>query len=479
MFKRFFIGFLIFISIILIFQLKTFAITHVAEKYSEEISNGLSTSDIFFLVAPDKTLLSTKTDISETEKNANNNVIIGLTIFLFVYWLILLLIYERESSIYTSFKENDEAMFNKYNPLIAGCIANSRGVLGRDILAVILNLVNKKIVKLEIRKSVNSIKSENDYQYLISRCKEKEYTMDNTEKYVHCWIFEDVHFEDEQIDLVKRLQTISKQGNTYKKLEELSNIATDELNNIGANKAKVPSLLKAYHVLFMVVVLFVVSKHIMANGLNIDIYYSTVLFGLIIFGAILFVIPLVVLMGYVVLKIIAYFRRVINIINENITGQKIISTTISIFIVFGVIILLTFLFAESKYLIFDELLIGIMFLIIKTDHLMLKNDKKILEDYYHIRYIKDKIEEYSLLDEKDIEHIVLWEQYLTYSISFGNSDKISDKMKKVYHDDKMILALQNYDFLYHVSKSYLEVFWEMEFEKKKNPQQTIFDFLLT
>ena len=96
---------------------------------------------------------------------------------------------------------------------------------------------------------------------------------------------------------------------------------------------------------------------------------------------------------------------------------------------------------------------------------MLKNHKYVLNDYFNLKTIKEKIENYTLLKEKNIEHIKLWDEYLTYAISFGISEKIVNQMRKMYPEDIVIQDLHHNGFetIYYISKAYLEVFWEMDF----------------
>ena len=68
---------------------------------------------------------------------------------LIIYWIVLLIIFEKEKKTYVS-DINEEELFRKYNPLIAGCIQGSRDVLARDIIAIILNLIDKGNIKLEL-----------------------------------------------------------------------------------------------------------------------------------------------------------------------------------------------------------------------------------------------------------------------------------------------------------------------------------------
>ena len=72
-------------------------------------------------------------------------------------------------------------MFKKYNPMLAGFIQGSRTILARDIIAVILDLINKKVITLEIQ---NVADEKENYTYNIRRNFDKEDQMDDIERYV-------------------------------------------------------------------------------------------------------------------------------------------------------------------------------------------------------------------------------------------------------------------------------------------------------
>ena len=86
--------------------------------------------------------------------------------------LILRSTIKKDKKYVTAYTGEDE-LFKKYNPLIAGCIQGSRDVLARDIIAVILNLIDKKLIKMEILPSARTNES---YTYILSRPSAKEET---------------------------------------------------------------------------------------------------------------------------------------------------------------------------------------------------------------------------------------------------------------------------------------------------------------
>lgn len=444
---------IVLISIYMLFQVVQAEIVYDAE------SKAITMVQDFF---SDKLLYDTSKELTQEQKQENNNKVIIIAVIFFIYWIILLFIFEKEDEDPYEYSDEME-LLKKYNPLIAGCMVDNRDALSRDVTATILNLVNKGIIKLELADTTERKR----YIYNLSRIKSEEFRMTEVEKYVHSWFFNQVYLEEEKVDFAQRLKQMSWQEESYDKLMELDKIAKKELNKMGANKNKVPLGIKIYNFLLVFMAICVCSNHIANNGLNLKIYESTVLIFFAIVAIMILVIPLVILIGQLVFGMMAYSKRVINLVNEKFTGQKIVSTIIAIVILFTIIVILTAIFAESKYLIIDEILLGITILIIRTDNLMLKNDKKVLKDYYNLKRIKEKLEDYTLLDEKDVEYIKLWEEYFTYAISFGISIEVIKKMKHIYEDDILIQQAKDFDLLYSVSKVYLELIFEMDFDKKE------------
>ena len=56
---------------------------------------------------------------------------------------------------------------------------------------------------------------------------------------------------------------------------------------------------------------------------------------------------------------------------------------------------------------------------------------------YWIGTLKKKIEDYTLLKDKNIEYVQLWEKYLCYAVSFGISNKIINCIDGLNIDDDL------------------------------------------
>ena len=116
--------------------------------------------------------------------------------------------------------------------------------------------------------------------------------------------------------------------------------------------------------------------------------------------------------------------------------------------------MLTAIFAEAKYIIADEILICIATILILTDNLMLKNSATMIEDYSKLNSLKYKIENYSMMEDKDVEQITLWEKYLSYAVSFGVASKIVKRLQGLHLDEDLLNLVSNEKFVDFITSDY-------------------------
>lgn len=394
---------------------------------NNNIINSIKTS---YINAKDMILKDEK-DISENRelKKSFTFKIIIVAICLLIYWIILMLIYEKDKK-YILDSVNDEELFNKYNPMIAGCIQGSRQILARDIIAIILNLINKKAINLEI---VPAVSEQTPYRYIISRNDEKYNEIDWIEQYIYDWVFDTKN----KVDLKQRLEEMPKEKKANEHFKKLNKAVEEELAKKGANEAKVPLIIRAFNIFLFILSIVLVFKHITFNGFDIFNPVQMVTTFTTILAYSLPFIPVIMGLIQVILNIIIMIRHKVNKTVQKVTGQKVATTTISTVIFFGIIIILTAIFAPAKFLVADEILICIATILVLTDNLMLKNDAIMIEDYSKLNTLKKKIEDYTLLSERNIEYIELWDKYLSYAVSFGISNKVINCMQGLNIDDDL------------------------------------------
>lgn len=351
---------------------------------------------------------------------------------LIIYWLVLLYKYEYDKR-YKVLTVNEDELFEKFNPLLAGCIEGSRTPISRDIIAVILNLVNKKVVKLDIRNSLNQ--NEN-YEYKLIKNQDNEIgNMDQIEQYVYNWIFDGA----DEVNLTDRLKQIVEDKNAKYKFEKLYNISLDKMQELGANKSEIPKILQIFNdILLISSIVYVIA---------------TILYTIDIksFAQILIEVGII---GIIVLPMWIRFAKVITTKLKMISDRILLgkpkwmntAVVIPIMVFFIVTVIfgqtLTFIVMIARDITFGAiikyfLLISICAIISFTDGLMLKNNKRMIEYYSQLHVLKKKVQD-TLLNDKDIEYIELWDRYLTYAISFGITKKIQKRVKYIDLDNDLL-----------------------------------------
>lgn len=398
------------------------------------------------------------TEVTEEEKINNNKAVAIFGGILVIYWLVLLIIFEKEDSYEYSRQYDDIEILEKYNPMIAGGLVDNRQVLPRDITAVILNLIKKEVINMKMVPNSNENDKET-YKYFISENKNSTVQLDEIERYVMNWIFG--FYEQEEVELLEKLKEISKRKEFIKNLKKLNKITQTKLNSMGANINKVPLYLQITNIFLVVFSVMLAVVHITNNGLSIHIYETTLLILLAILLGVLIILPIIALIIHFLLVLVVFIKKLIKSKADEHSGKQIVTTSVLILISMCFALALTYMFIPDKYICLDVFVIGMSILIVKTDHLMRKHTKKILHDYYALREVKGKIEEYSLIKDKQINYIKLWEDYLIYAVAFGVPIQIVDKLENVYQEDKDIQYLLKCENLYYIFKSYFQVMIQM------------------
>lgn len=345
----------------------------------------------------------------------------------FIYLIFLLLKYEKENkSEKTPYDENK--LLKKYNPLVAGCIVDNRKVIPRDILAIMLNLVRKNVIELIPAKDSKGKKI-----YYAEEVRENNDKMDFIEHYIYDWFFEknaksNIRTEIVgKVDFSKKIKNMQKDKAFKRKFKELNYMVIDKLNRDGANFIKVPEKLKELNISFYFINIFIFLASIFFSAETA----SEFLFDFVIIMPLLFIADLCNYAMYIEYFINVVSTTLMKIIRvDSNSNKKTIFIIISVLLIFGIIILnIANSQIDNKYIL-NVCMLGIATIIICVDDYIMKHNVKISRDYANLIACKKKIE-YSLLNEKDLEDIVLWEEYLVYSVAFGNSSKISKRVKKM------------------------------------------------
>lgn len=356
-----------------------------------------------------------------------NVVSIIITAVLLLYWIYLLVRYEKD--ILYKVEDFDEVgILEKYNPIIAACIAQNRDMHPRDILAALIDLVNRKVLSLETIKTVNSKNGKEELEYKLT--KNKYFFNDEENKLklndIDIKII-DIFFEkDSSISLKSKLKNMKKDNRTLKKISRLDEIVVEKLERIGANFVRVPkSILTLNNVIFVLVIMFAIVVLI----ININLGYATNTSGILseksivvfilIVSLLLVCYPLTCFFYFILTAIGMLFKIALNKIAFKFSGKKLTQTLISLAITFAIIFVIEKIFIHNSYVIILTILVMMSYLIISTDNLMSSHSHKVRNDYFYLKSIQDKIENGSLLNDKGIESQILWEKYLSFAIALG------------------------------------------------------------
>ena len=214
-------------------------------------------------------------------------------------------------------------------------------------------------------------------------------------------------------------------------------------NKVQASKSKVPVILRVLNVAIFIISLFVIFDHVEYNLLSLYNEQTRInVIGFVI-QIMLYMLPFLLMVLYIPINLIIIVRHRVNYVVQKFTGQKLVTTTITLTVIFGIIMIITGILTGNFGILADELLVCMGLILILTDNLMLKNDAIMIEDFSKLNALKDKIEHYTLLEDKDIEHITLWEEYLSYGVAFGVADKIIKRMKGLHLDDDLLALVGN------------------------------------
>ena len=383
------------------------------------------------------------------------------SLFLLVYWIILLIKYEKDKKI-DMVPYNEDELLKKYNPMEAGCLQGSRDVLARDIIAVILNLIEKGNIKLQIEEYYSKMETKINKLYIISKNPEKSDEMDEIEKKIYDWVFK----SDDKVELTQRLKDIPKEKNTRRKFNELNELTQSRLNKLGANQKTVSIFIRGFNILLFFITIYISIVHTLHEG--VEIYDDIEFWYTMIVMAFVTVLPIFLLLIYGILRILSGIKGKINKLVNKITGQRVVKTTVTIIAIFLIIIILTAILNKgtNRYMIADEVLICISLIIMLTDNLMMKNSVKMIEDFSKINSFKEKIENYTMMEDRDIEQVNLWGKYLAYAVSFGIASKLNERMKELSLNDDLLSLLNDKDFSDYILTGYRSFYFNSNFKSE-------------
>lgn len=126
---------------------------------------------------------------------------------------------------------------------------------------------------------------------------------------------------------------------------------------------------------------------------------------------------------------------------QDIRTKLIVFMPAILLVLYAVLIIMNFKEYKEIYITsIIALIINIVLFKKAHTHLLTKEGK---EEYKKAYGLKSYIEDYSLMKERELDSNILWDDYLTYAIAFGISNKVTDRFGEGYM--KANVTLQNID----------------------------------
>ena len=426
---------------------------------------------------------------SYTEKSklriAFNVIAIFGIVGILAYWIYLLIKYEKEMFI-PSASFDDMELLEKYNPMIAACIAQNRGMHPRDIIAVLVDLLNLGVLKMEVTKVPDKYGRKDTYKYILEKNlgffedPKKLEALDDIQNDVLDMFFG--RGINGQIELMKKLQEIKDDERAARKFKQLEEKCTEKLEEIGANFKKIPTVvLILNNMLFFITLIYIIG--VVAYNITLSIStlstsrtqmaYSMLIYSVVIIMVGLFLYPITIFIIKIILMIVNAIRATIAKIAFKLTSKKLVRAIIKIGIVFVIAMVVEKYIINESYILICTLLLFSGLLLILTDNLMTSHDNRIKKDYFRLKMLQDNIENGSLLEEKEFKHNILWERYLTFAIALGVGD-VSKYVKLMSQCGDLAIAV---DQLNNISENYFDMYFSESNQKSEQRIKNFSDIL--
>ncbi len=417
---------------------------------------------------------------------------IVLIIAIFIYWIYLLIKYDFNKLISTSFPSYEEIV-DSVNPILAACIIDEREIEFKDLIACLVGLSARKVIDIESipRKLYDE--------------KLKDINMNETKEYIECLKDKNVVFvfrknekfwenkksidnldeidrqvielffrEKEEFVLDFRLNEIKNDYLSELKIKGINDTINHELDKLDANIPMKTSVKILNKVIFALVVIFITFQ-IVFNIYSLSIsskIFSNYTFGfwgdlanmlnyLMLIGKSLIIVGFISMF----LEVIIYFSYFVILFIERSTGltlkfikkenpnfnSKIYLNSIAkvtkmagkIFAICTLGAVIIFIFVPSYKVFIFSLLITFSLIIVITDDYMYKHSDKLNKLYLGINILQNKIGYGSLLKEKNLKDTILWNKYLAFSLAFGISN-IEDYTKILKEKTDVFEDITNY-----------------------------------
>ena len=131
-------------------------------------------------------------------------------------------------------------------------------------------------------------------------------------------------------------------------------------------------------------------------------------------------------------------------------GENVTYTTIIYFVIFALIVIPQFINLISCIGIIGLIICEIIAIIINSKSLHKINvyTQKGIDEKEMWKGLKKYMEDFSMLDKREVPEIAIWEHFLVFATAFGIANKVLKQLKVVYPDLENNLDINTYTYMY-------------------------------
>ncbi len=344
-------------------------------------------------------------------ENINNLFLVSsiiLSVALVINFIYMIVKYQKDRML-PIINIGEKELLDKHGSIICSCILQKRGLMPRDIIATLVELIEKDEISISLNKTSENGKIINVYRLnKIGNGKE----LSDIESSVIKILFNDSNecTLNSEISMIKRrLETKSLIKMIDKKLED-----------IGANSVKVPSNIKVMNNIYFIFVCIFFIIHLIATFNSVTFFRD---FKQNIMNWIIIVIKIdaLVILGTMLIRML--FLVVERIKNNKFKHKiditdKILLNIFSKFLIANCIVLILLMFAGNNMVfVFDILLMDIAMVIMVSDETFSSHSTKIIKDYISLKNFEEKLETKEILEHFHIDKIDTLKSYISFLIA--------------------------------------------------------------
>ena len=373
--------------------------------------------------------------------NHSNEIFIICIIALIVDLIIALILHklyddDMSNNLNNYFFDINEIDLNKKEVIELGCLRNSRLPNKRDVATLLFSLINKKVIKIEsgLTNDIYISKTENENNIRLSLAEEALL----------------INMEDRKYGLKYFLTTFL---NTYKVKNVINQIKESVKDKFEERKRHFVfgMILNIIKIIFVSIIIGIIMSGTETSMYNSNNFYhfsaetiKKAPYGVAMYWIFCF---------FVIIKLSKFIFDKLKIVNNILSEKEDLAKYLKINI--GAIFALMLMFLISN-VIGSILLISYVFamtLVLKEKKVFVNVKKGCIKEKIEAISLEKFIKENTLLIEKEVECIKIYEDYFTYAFAFGitlKSDEYLNLYSTLKKDNARIDKNSMYDFFLNV-----------------------------